>query len=111
MLSTRVVRYNGRGLENNKQISLRNKVLQEIKLISTYAKLIVYFRATSRGASGAKERGRKDNYRDNQKYTNNFVYLLIEAERFRLNSRTYQQVILVICGLVRLRIGAFQFSF
>jgi hypothetical protein len=35
----------------------------------------------------------------------------VAAERFRLNSRTYQQVMLVICGLVRLRIGAFQFSF
>ena len=35
----------------------------------------------------------------------------VSAERFRLNSRTYQQVMLVICGLVRLRIGAFQFSF
>jgi hypothetical protein len=35
----------------------------------------------------------------------------VTAERFRLNSRTYQQVMLVICGLVRLRIGAFQFSF
>lgn len=35
----------------------------------------------------------------------------IAAERFRLNSSTYQQVMLVICGLVRLRIGAFRFSF
>ena len=35
----------------------------------------------------------------------------VAGERFRLNSRTYQQVMLVICGLVRLRIGAFQFSF
>ena len=35
----------------------------------------------------------------------------VAAERFRLHSRTYKQVILVICGLVRLRIGAFQFSF
>lgn len=35
----------------------------------------------------------------------------VAAERFRLNSRTYQQVMLVICGLVRLRIGAFKFSF
>ena len=35
----------------------------------------------------------------------------VATERFRLNSRTYKQVMLVICGLVRLRIGAFQFSF
>jgi hypothetical protein len=35
----------------------------------------------------------------------------IASERFRLKSSRYQQVILVICGLVRLRIGAFQFSF
>ena len=35
----------------------------------------------------------------------------VAAERFRLNSRTYKQIMLVICGLVRLRIGAFQFSF
>ncbi len=35
----------------------------------------------------------------------------VAAERFRLHSQTYKQVILVICGLVRLRIGAFQFSF
>jgi hypothetical protein len=35
----------------------------------------------------------------------------IASERFRLKSSRYQQVILVICGLVRLRIGAFKFSF
>ncbi len=35
----------------------------------------------------------------------------VASERFRLHSRTYKQVMLVICGLVRLRIGAFQFSF
>lgn len=35
----------------------------------------------------------------------------IASERFRVKSSRYQQVILVICGLVRLRIGAFQFSF
>ena len=35
----------------------------------------------------------------------------VAAERFRLDSRTYKQVILVICGLERFRIGAFQFSF
>ncbi len=35
----------------------------------------------------------------------------IAAERFRLKSSTYQGVMLVICGLVRFRIGAFRFSF
>ena len=35
----------------------------------------------------------------------------IAAERFRLNPQSYQQVILVICGLVRFRIGALKFSF
>ena len=35
----------------------------------------------------------------------------VAGERFRLNSRSYKQVMLVICGLVRLRIGACQFSF
>ncbi len=30
----------------------------------------------------------------------------IASERFRLNSKHYSQVILTICGLVRLRIGA-----
>ena len=35
----------------------------------------------------------------------------VASERFRLHSRTYKQVILVICGLVRFRIGAFKFSF
>ncbi len=30
----------------------------------------------------------------------------VAGERFRLNSRTYKQVMLVICGLVRLRIDA-----
>jgi hypothetical protein len=30
----------------------------------------------------------------------------IAQQRFPLNSRTYEQVILTICGLVRLRIGA-----
>ena len=35
----------------------------------------------------------------------------VASERFRLHSRTYRQVILVICGLVRLRIGALKFSF
>ena len=35
----------------------------------------------------------------------------VASERFRLHSQTYKQVILVICGLVRFRIGAFKFSF
>ncbi len=35
----------------------------------------------------------------------------IAKERFRLHSSTYPQVMLVICGLVPLRIGAFRFSF
>ena len=35
----------------------------------------------------------------------------VTGERFRLHSRTYKQVMLVICGLVRLRIGAFQLAF
>ena len=35
----------------------------------------------------------------------------IASERFRLQSSTYKQVTLVICGLVRFRIGAFRFSF
>ncbi len=35
----------------------------------------------------------------------------VASERFRLDSGTYKQVILVICGLVRFRIGAFKFSF
>jgi len=30
----------------------------------------------------------------------------VVQERFRLNSKKYQQVILMICGIVRLRIGA-----
>ena len=30
----------------------------------------------------------------------------IAAQRFRLRPQTYQQVILTVCGLVRLRIGA-----
>lgn len=30
----------------------------------------------------------------------------IAQQRFPLNSRTYEQVILTICGLVRLRVGA-----
>ncbi|WP_317111743.1 transposase family protein [Chroococcidiopsis sp. SAG 2025] len=30
----------------------------------------------------------------------------VAAQRFRLRSQTYQQAILTICGLVRLRIGA-----
>ncbi len=35
----------------------------------------------------------------------------VAAERFRLHHRTYKQVMLVICGLARFRIGAFKFSF
>lgn len=35
----------------------------------------------------------------------------VASSRFRLHSGTYKQVILVICGLVRFRIGAFKFSF
>ncbi len=31
----------------------------------------------------------------------------VAQERFRLNSHKYEQVILTICGLVRLRIGRF----
>ncbi|MEB3215620.1 MAG: hypothetical protein VKN72_05070 [Nostocales cyanobacterium 94392] len=30
----------------------------------------------------------------------------IAQERFRLNSSKYEQIIMTICGLVRLRIGA-----
>jgi hypothetical protein len=30
----------------------------------------------------------------------------VAHERFRLNRKTYEQVILTVCGLVRLRIGA-----
>ncbi len=30
----------------------------------------------------------------------------VASERFRLNSKNYSQVILTVCGLVRLRIGA-----
>ncbi len=35
----------------------------------------------------------------------------VASERFRLHSRSYQKVIRVICGLVRLRMGGVQFSF
>ncbi|KOP22798.1 DDE endonuclease, partial [Hapalosiphon sp. MRB220] len=35
----------------------------------------------------------------------------IAQQRFPLNSRTYEQVILTICGLVRLRIGALVLPF
>ncbi|MGB3651150.1 MAG: transposase family protein [Rivularia sp. (in: cyanobacteria)] len=31
----------------------------------------------------------------------------VAQERFRLNSRKYEQIIMTICGLVRLRIGTF----
>jgi hypothetical protein len=30
----------------------------------------------------------------------------VAAQRFRLRPQTYQRVILTVCGLVRLRIGA-----
>lgn len=33
----------------------------------------------------------------------------VAQERFRLNPRKYEQIILTICGLVRLRIGALVF--
>ncbi len=33
----------------------------------------------------------------------------VATERFRLNSHKYEQVVMTICGLVRLRIGAFVF--
>lgn len=33
----------------------------------------------------------------------------VAQERFRLNSRKYEQIIMTICGLVRLRIGTFIF--
>ena len=35
----------------------------------------------------------------------------VASERFRLHPSSYQKVIRVICGLVRLRMGGFQFSF
>ena len=35
----------------------------------------------------------------------------VASERFRLSPNSYQKVIRVICGLVRLRMGGFQFSF
>ncbi|MDF5731207.1 MAG: transposase family protein [Rhizonema sp. PD38] len=35
----------------------------------------------------------------------------IARQRFPLNSRTYEQIVLTICGLVRLRIGALVFPF
>jgi hypothetical protein len=31
----------------------------------------------------------------------------VASERFRLNTKQYEQIVLTICGLVRLRIGAF----
>ena len=45
-----------------------------------------------------------------------YSYIFIDSSllfvlRFRLNSRTYQQVMLVLFGRERLRIVAFQFSF
>ncbi|MEA5552058.1 transposase family protein, partial [Anabaena cylindrica UHCC 0172] len=33
----------------------------------------------------------------------------VAQERFRLNSHKYEQIIMIICGLVRLRIGTFIF--
>lgn len=33
----------------------------------------------------------------------------VAQERFRLNSSKYEQVIMTICGLVRLRIGTYLF--
>ncbi|QXE26049.1 transposase [Richelia sinica FACHB-800] len=33
----------------------------------------------------------------------------VAQERFRLHSRKYEQIIMTICGLVRLRIGTFIF--
>jgi hypothetical protein len=48
-------------------------------------------------------------------YVEHLIHIIktfrIASERFRLKSSRYQQVILVIFGLVRLRIGAFKFSF
>lgn len=35
-----------------------------------------------------------------------FKFFLVAAERFRLNSETYKQIFLTVCGLVRWRIGA-----
>ncbi|MDJ0592200.1 MAG: transposase family protein [Pleurocapsa sp. MO_226.B13] len=34
----------------------------------------------------------------------------IAADKFRLNPPNYETVILIICGLVRLRLGTFSFS-
>lgn len=34
----------------------------------------------------------------------------VAQERFRLNRETYEQVLLTVCGLVRLRIGALVLS-
>ena len=35
-----------------------------------------------------------------------FKFFLVAAERFRLNSESYEQIFLTVCGLVRWRIGA-----
>jgi len=35
-----------------------------------------------------------------------FKFFLVAAERFRLNSESYEQIFLIVCGLVRWRIGA-----
>lgn len=35
-----------------------------------------------------------------------FKFFLVAAERFRLNSESCEQIFLIVCGLVRWRIGA-----
>ena len=35
-----------------------------------------------------------------------FKFFLVAAERFRLNSESYEQIFLTVCGLVRWRIDA-----
>lgn len=35
-----------------------------------------------------------------------FKFFLVAAERFRLNSESYEKIFLTVCGLVRWRIGA-----
>jgi hypothetical protein len=61
-------------------------------------------------------RKQQKHFSKNQKFKGDKAYQIIKifriaSERFRLRPRSYSSVMLVVLGLIRLRIGAFSFSF
>ena len=96
-------------LNNSRKILIKSKNLRETRLIFGEPSIRTPEKRKPRLELTAEQKSKNKNLSSERIFVEHLIRILqifrVAKEKFRLNIYKYKQIILTICGIVRLRIG------